>query len=71
MLSKKAVVNRTAGVSRRSQVEVSGLSEDVTWRSKLESGSNKQEFGWLCVCHVSVERCWVKIKDKDFGRKVN
>ena len=45
-------------------MKYSGLSEDVTWRSKLESGSNKREFGWLCVCHVLVERCWCQDQDQ-------
>ena len=37
----------------------------------MESGSKKLEFGWLCVCHGRWSVVGVKIKDKDFGRKVN
>ena len=47
-------------------MKYSGLSEEVTRRSKLESGSKKRKFGWLCVCHVSVEHCWGQDQGQGF-----
>ena len=44
----KAAVNRTAGV-----LKYTGRREDVAWRSKLGSGSNKREFRVRLVACVS------------------
>ena len=54
MLSKKAIVNRTAGVKvGEVKLKYSALSEEVTWRSKLESGSkNGSLVGCVCVSCV-------------------
>ena len=41
--------------SKPEKSKYSGLSEEL---GEVSCGSNKREFGWLCVCFVSVERCW-------------
>ena len=62
MLLRKATASRTAGVNQGLTLKFTRMSENITRRSKLESGRNKQDFGLLstCVCKVLVERCWVQ-----------